>query len=85
MKALVIGGTGPTGPHIIGGLEARGYKVTMLNRGSRDSSAIANSVERLIGDPHFVDTLESALAGRTFDVVVATYGRIRIVADVVAG
>lgn len=33
MKALIIGGTGPTGPHIIRGLLDRGYDVTMLNRG----------------------------------------------------
>lgn len=84
MKALVIGGTGPTGPHIIGGLLERGYQVTMLNRGSRDSSAIPPEVERVVGDPHFPDTLEVALAGRTFDLVVATYGRIRHVAEVVA-
>ena len=84
MKALVIGGTGPTGPHIINGLVERGYTVTMLNRGSRDSDAIPAQVERVVGDPHFPDTLEMALAGRAFDLVVATYGRIRYVADVVA-
>jgi nucleoside-diphosphate-sugar epimerase len=84
LKALVIGGTGPTGPHIIGGLQARGYAVTMLNRGSRNHTDVGAGVERIVGDPHFTDTLETALAGRTFDLVVATYGRIRLVADVVA-
>ncbi|MEM7251501.1 MAG: NAD-dependent epimerase/dehydratase family protein [Pseudomonadota bacterium] len=84
MKALVIGGTGPTGPHIIRGLMQRGYAVTMLNRGSRDSTAIPSEVERVIGDPHFPDTLETALSGRTFDVVVATYGRIRYVTEVMS-
>ena len=33
MKALVIGGTGSTGPYIIDGLLNRGYEVTMLHRG----------------------------------------------------
>ena len=84
MRALVIGGTGPTGPHIINGLIERGYDVTMLNRGSRDSDAIPANVDRITGDPHFPDTLEEALKGRTFDLVVATYGRIRYVAEVVA-
>ena len=84
MKALVIGGTGPTGPHIITGLLDRGYEVAMLNRGSRDSEAIPAHVERIVGDPHFPDTLEEALGERTFDVVVATYGRIRYVAEVVS-
>ena len=82
MKALLIGGTGPTGPHIIRGLLARGYGVTMLNRGSRDSDAIPPEVERLRGDPHFPDTLETALGDRKFDLAIATYGRIRYVAEV---
>ena len=64
MKALIIGGTGPTGPHIIHGLLERGYDVTMLNRGSRDSDAIPAEVERIKGDPHFPDTLEAALGER---------------------
>ena len=84
MKALIIGGTGPTGPHIIGGLLDRGYEVVMLNRGSRDSDAIPPSVERIVGDPHFPETLEAALGARTFDVVIATYGRLRHVAEVVS-
>ena len=84
MKALIIGGTGPTGPHIIGGLIDRGYDVVMLNRGSRDSDAIPPSVERVVGDPHFPETREVAIGARTFDVVIATYGRIRYVAEVVS-
>ena len=84
MKALIIGGTGPTGPHIIRGLLDRGYAVTMLNRGSRDSDAIPAEVERLIGDPHFPDTLAAVLDGRSFDIAVATYGRIRHVAEVLS-
>jgi len=84
MKALVIGGTGPTGPHLINGLLERGYEVSMLNRGSRDSSRIPAQVERIVADPHFEDTLEAVLAGRTFDVAIATYGRLRIVAQVLA-
>ncbi len=84
MKALVIGGTGPTGPHLIRGLLARGYDVTMLNRGSRDSDAIPPEVERVKGDPHFPDTLDAALGARTFDLSIATYGRIRYVAEVLS-
>ena len=84
MKALLIGGTGPTGPHIIRGLLDRGYEVTMLNRGSRDSDVIPPEVERLVGDPHFPDTLETALGARHFDLAIATYGRIRYVAEVLS-
>ena len=33
MKALVVGGTGPTGPLIVQGLLDRGYEVTVYHRG----------------------------------------------------
>jgi nucleoside-diphosphate-sugar epimerase len=80
--ALVIGGTGPTGPFIVNGMLERGYKTAVLNRGVHDTPEIPSSVERIVGDPHFQETLAEALKGRTFDVVIATYGRIRYVADV---
>ncbi|MCH9674008.1 MAG: NAD(P)H-binding protein [Gammaproteobacteria bacterium] len=84
MKTLVIGGTGPTGPHIVNGLLSRGHQVSILNRGAHDTDEIPAHVERIVGDPHFKETLSDALAGRHFDVIVATYGRIRYVAEVVA-
>jgi len=39
MKALVIGGTGATGPFIIDGLLKRGYEVTVLHRGVHEAEA----------------------------------------------
>ena len=84
MKALVIGGTGPTGPHIVNGLIERGYETAILHRGTHDSDLIPQHVERIIGDPHFRETLSEALGDRRFDVIVATYGRIRYVAEIVA-
>jgi nucleoside-diphosphate-sugar epimerase len=42
-------------------------------------------VEHIHTDPHFGETLAPALEGRTYDLVVATYGRVRIIADVVKG
>ncbi|MFT5444104.1 MAG: nucleoside-diphosphate-sugar epimerase, partial [Myxococcota bacterium] len=36
MKALVIGGTGPTGHFIVNGLLDRGYHVAMLHRGEHE-------------------------------------------------
>ncbi|MCB1740038.1 MAG: NAD-dependent epimerase/dehydratase family protein [Gammaproteobacteria bacterium] len=85
MKALVIGGTGPTGPFIVQGLLRRGYQVAVLNRGKHDTPEIPDEVERIVSDPHFREPLAESLAGRRFDVIVATYGRIRHVAEVVAG
>ena len=84
MDALVIGGTGPTGPFIVKGMLDRGYQVAVLNRGMHDTPEIPDTVERIVGDPHFRETLTDALKGRSFDVVVATYGRIRYVAEVIA-
>ncbi|MBT5110162.1 MAG: NAD-dependent epimerase/dehydratase family protein [Rhodospirillaceae bacterium] len=83
MKALVIGGTGPTGPYLVNGLIAQGYDVSIMHRGTHDSDEIPRSVERIIGDPHFRETLRDALRGRTFDLIVATYGRIRYIAEIV--
>jgi nucleoside-diphosphate-sugar epimerase len=84
LKALVIGGSGPTGPHIVEGLRNRGFKVSVLNRGVHPAP-LPDDVERIVGDPHFSEPLYAALEGRTFDVVVASYGRLRSTAEVLAG
>jgi nucleoside-diphosphate-sugar epimerase len=83
LKALVIGGTGPTGPHLVNGLIGHGHDVSILHRGTHDSDLIPGSVERIIGDPHFRETLRAALDGRRFDLIIATYGRIRYIAEII--
>jgi nucleoside-diphosphate-sugar epimerase len=80
MKALVIGGTGPSGPHTVNGLLQRGYEVTVLHGGQHEVE-FRQPIEHIHTDPHFAETLAPALAGRYFDVVLATYGRMRIIAD----
>ena len=82
MKALVIGGTGPTGPHIVNGLVARGYDVSILHRGAHEVE-FRGEVEHIHADPHFTETLTEALGHRAFDLVISTYGRLRYVAEVV--
>ena len=77
MKALVVGGTGPTGPHLVRGLLERGYEVTIFHRGTHESDEIPDCVEHIHGDPHFRETIEEALEDREFDLVLATYGRLR--------
>jgi nucleoside-diphosphate-sugar epimerase len=42
-------------------------------------------VEHVHADPHFRETIEGALRGRTFDIVVASYGRTRHLAAALAG
>ena len=84
MNALVIGGTGPSGPHIVNGLIERGYDVAVLHGGQHEAEFV-QPVEHIHTDPHFAETLASGLEGRTFDVTVATYGRIRLVAEEMKG
>lgn len=82
-RALVVGGTGPTGGHVIAGLQERGYDVTLLHRGLHDR-AEPEGIEHIHADPHFAESLADGLGGREFEVVVATYGRLRIVAETLA-
>jgi len=84
-SALIVGGTGPSGPFLVNGLRDRGYAVTILHRGTHEIPEIGPDIEHLHADPHFRETIDPAIAGRTFDVVIATYGRIRVVAEAFAG
>lgn len=85
MRTLVVGGTGPTGPFIVNGLRARGHDVTIFHRGTHEVPEIPDDVTHIHGDPHFLETIEAALAGHTFDQCIATYGRIRLIAQALAG
>ena len=85
MRALVVGGTGPTGPFIVNGLLERGFEVSIFHRGTHEIPEIPDHVEHIHGDPHFRETIDEAIGKRTFDLVVATYGRIRHIAEAVIG
>ncbi|MDE0885199.1 MAG: NAD-dependent epimerase/dehydratase family protein [Myxococcota bacterium] len=85
MKALVIGGTGPTGPFIVGGLRARGYSVAILHTGNHEVKEIPEDVEHIHVDPWDVTALARALSDRSFDLCVAAYGRLRSIAELMKG
>jgi nucleoside-diphosphate-sugar epimerase len=85
MRALVIGGTGPTGHFIVNGLRERGYAVAMLHSGRHELAEIPDDVEHIHTDPFREDALREALGARTFDLCVATYGRLRVTARVMVG
>jgi nucleoside-diphosphate-sugar epimerase len=85
MKALIVGGTGPTGPFIIRGLIERGYRVSMLHRSLHEIDEIPPEVEHIHVDPWEPGAVREALAGRTFDVSVVTYGRLRAIAELLVG
>lgn len=82
--ALVIGGTGPTGHYIVNGLLERGYRVAILHRG-HEIDEIPPEVEHIHTDPYDEDKLTSALGDRTFDICLAMYGRLRMIARVMQG
>lgn len=82
--ALVIGGTGPTGPIVVTGLIDRGYTVTILHSGTHEVE-FKQDVEHIHTDPHFRETMVPALAGRNWDLVVVGYGRLQIVCDALKG
>lgn len=83
-RALVVGGTGPTGPHVVRGLQDRGHEVTVLHRGTHELPEL-DGLEHLHADPHFREPVEDALGSRHFEVTVAAYGRLRDVADALVG
>jgi nucleoside-diphosphate-sugar epimerase len=83
MDALVIGGTGPTGPFIIEGLVERGYRPVILHRGTHEVDFVAQ-YEHLHADPHFEEPVREVLGNRKFDLVIASYGRLRLLVDVLA-
>ena len=83
--ALVIGGTGPTGPGVVNGLIERGYDVTILHTGRHEVDTIPDHVEHVHTNPFRVDEVGGALGQRTFDVVYAMYGRLRDLAPFFVG
>jgi nucleoside-diphosphate-sugar epimerase len=85
MRTLVVGGTGPTGPFIVNGLLERGREVVIFHRGTHEIPEIPPEVRHIHGDPHFAETIADAVGGETFDEVIASYGRIRLVAEAFTG
>ncbi len=87
MEILVIGGTGPTGPHIVNGLVERGHRVTILHTGRHEVDTLPSTevVPHLHADPFDRDAFTDAIAGRNFDVVFAMYGRLRMLVEVLVG
>jgi nucleoside-diphosphate-sugar epimerase len=79
MRVLVVGGTGPTGPHIVDGLVGSGHDVTILHRGVHEPPGLPD-VEHVHADPHFAEPFVNAIGSRTFDVALVMYGRVKVLA-----
>ncbi|KPM54408.1 NAD-dependent dehydratase [Frankia sp. R43] len=82
-SALVIGGTGPTGPGVVQGLLERGFDVTILHGGQHEVPLPAE-VRHIHCDPHWMETLSAGLGRAEFDLVVAQYGRLAVTTEVLA-
>lgn len=81
--ALIVGGAGATGKHLINGLVQRGFEVTVLHRGVHEPEYL-EPYRHLHADPHFAEPVIEAIGKETFDVVMVTYGRIEQLAHVFA-
>lgn len=84
MKALVIGGAGATGIHIVAQLLKRDYQVSIMHRGMHVPD-FPEHVERIVANPFTREGLQEGLEGREFDLVVATYGKLKYVAEALVG
>lgn len=83
-RILLIGGSGPSGSLIVNGLLAEQHEVSVLNTG-RHPVDYDSPVERIIADPNFLEPVQDAVRGRRFDTVIASYGRLRYVAEALTG
>jgi nucleoside-diphosphate-sugar epimerase len=84
-RALVIGGTGPTGIPLVRGLVDRGYDVSIMHRGLHERAETPATVQHVHADPYDDGALRDALTTDRYDVVVAMYGRLRRIAELTAG
>lgn len=85
MRALVVGGTGPTGHFVVNGLRARGYAVAILHSGRHEVPEIPDEVEHVHADAFDPDAANEVFAARRVDLCVATYGRLRSIAEAARG
>jgi len=85
-RTLVVGGTGPTGVHIVNFLLAAGHRVTVFNSGAHDAGiAFDSSVERVFGNARDTESVRDSLGDRQWDIAICTYGRLRMLANELAG
>lgn len=83
-RALIVGGTGPTGPAVVNGVLSRGFDTTIFH-GGKHEIPLPHEVKHIHGDAHFPETIAEALDGHEFEVVIAQYGRLRHLVDYFAG
>ena len=88
VRTLVVGGTGPSGVHIVNFCLQAGHQVSVFNSGRHDGGVdFAGEVERIYGDARDAESVRQSIAGpgRDWDVAICTYGRLRMLATELAG
>lgn len=85
MRVLIVGGTGPSGVPIVRRLVDGGHTVTILHRGTHERRETPPAVAHVHADPFDEQSFTGALGDSTWDVVVAMYGRLRMVARSTSG
>jgi nucleoside-diphosphate-sugar epimerase len=81
----MIGGTGPSGVPIVRRLVANGHDVSILHRGGHERSETPPDLVHIHADPFDEVSLGEALRGTSWDVIVAMYGRLRMIAQLTRG
>ena len=88
-SVLFIGGTGIISSACVARAAARGFAVSVVNRGSTVHRALPAGVERLTADARDPDALAAAVTGRDFDAVADfrafTVGEVRSRLDLLRG
>jgi nucleoside-diphosphate-sugar epimerase len=86
MRSLVVGGTGPTGVHIVNFLIQAGHEVTVFNSGKHDAGVdFMGQVERIYGNPRDEKSVHDSIATREWEVAICTYGKLTMLAAELAG
>ncbi len=84
MNVLVVGGAGVTGVVIVRELLKRACSVTILHRGAHEPD-LPEEVVHIHTDPYSLEALQEALEGRSYDLAIITYGRLKYVAQALEG
>ena len=81
MRTLILGGTQFLGRHFVDAVQARGWELTLFNRG-QTNPAIYSELEQLRGnrDPNIEPGL-AALEGRSWDIIVDPSGYVPRLVD----
>ncbi|MBI5440912.1 MAG: NAD-dependent epimerase/dehydratase family protein, partial [Deltaproteobacteria bacterium] len=88
-RLLILGGTRFLGPALVDAAQAKGWSLTLFNRGKTNPGLFKDRpLEEIHGDRNVSDDLKK-LAGRTWDAVIDTSGyfprQVRSAMEVLAG